>query len=356
MRKGLTSPGPALFGLTPPGAIRRRTISVSQESMVRAEELVPGQSLPLMVRPAVERLDALAWARSNRDWVEARLLEHGGLLFRGFDVADVPGFERFVVALCEGLLDYQDRVQPRSQVGGHVYTSTEYPPEQTIEFHNESAYAATWPRKVLFYCVLPAAAGGETPIADGRRVLAAIPQSVRDVFADKQLTYVRNFGEGFGITWQDAFQTEDREVMEQFCRDSGIEFDWRTGDRLRTRSRRPAIVQHPATQEAVWFNAAISSHVSTLEPSVRRALVGEFGEAGVPKNVTYGDGSPIEASALAAVRRAYAQETITFPWHEGDILLLDNMLAAHGRRPYRGDRKVVVGMAQPCHLDQVEVA
>ena len=50
-------------------------------------------------------------------------------------------------------------------------------------------------------------------------------------------------------------------------------------------------------------------------------------------------------SLLEEVRKAYRLAETTFPWAEGDILVLDNMLAAHGRRPYVGARSVVVGMA-----------
>jgi hypothetical protein len=46
------------------------------------------------------------------------------------------------------------------------------------------------------------------------------------------------------------------------------------------------------------------------------------------------------------VREAYRQETVTFPWQEGDILMLDNMLVAHGRSPFVGSRKIAVGMSE----------
>ena len=46
-------------------------------------------------------------------------------------------------------------------------------------------------------------------------------------------------------------------------------------------------------------------------------------------------------------KEIYQQEAILFPWKEGDILMLDNMLICHGRQPFVGKRKVVVGMAEP---------
>lgn len=64
----------------------------------------------------------------------------------------------------------------------------------------------------------------------------------------------------------------------------------------------------------------------------------------LPRNAYYGDGSPIEEDALETIRTAYANETVVFPWQTKDVLLLDNMLTAHGRRPYKGARSIVVGM------------
>ena len=60
-----------------------------------------------------------------------------------------------------------------------------------------------------------------------------------------------------------------------------------------------------------------------------------------------GDGADIEPAALDELRAAYDAETVTIPWQEGDIMMLDNMLAAHGREPYTPPRQIVVGMAEP---------
>jgi len=328
----------------------RRAVGVAPSELVLAAPLDAGRPLPLVARPAVDGVDLVVWAGDHRDWVERRLEQHGGILFRNFGIDSTARLEALIVALYGSLLTYNDRVQPRAQVSGNVYTSTQYPADQEIELHNECSYSYSWPMRIAFLCLQPAAQGGATPIADCRRVLARIESAVRERFIERGVQYVRNFGDGFGITWQEAFQTDDRAEMEAFCARTGVRLEWKDDGRLRTRSNRPVAVAHPRTGEAVWFNAAVSSHISTVEPSVRATLEADFAPDELPKNSLYGDGAPIEAATLDAIRRAYREETVTFEWQRGDVLLLDNMLACHGRLPYRGERKVVVAMAEPIDL------
>jgi alpha-ketoglutarate-dependent taurine dioxygenase len=157
---------------------------------------------------------------------------------------------------------------------------------------------------------------------------------------------VRNYVDGLSLTWQSVFQTEDKIAVEDYCRDAGIETEW-CGDRLRTRQVRQAVSQHPMTGEMVWFNHAAFFHVSTLEPSTREVLLAGLKEEDLPNNTYYGDGSPIEPAVLEEIRGAYRKEAVSFVWQEGDILMLDNMLVAHGRNPYVGPRKILVAMAEP---------
>jgi hypothetical protein len=71
-----------------------------------------------------------------------------------------------------------------------------------------------------------------------------------------------------------------------------------------------------------------------------------FVEEDLPRNVYYGDGSAIVAADLDLICEAYEEERVVFPWKDGDVLLLDNMLSAHARNPFTGKRQVVVGMAE----------
>ena len=123
-----------------------------------------------------------------------------------------------------------------------------------------------------------------------------------------------------------------------------MEVEWIGTDRLRTRQRRRALVPHPETKEELWFNHAAFFHISTLPAPIREALLTSFGEAGLPSNAYYGDGTPIEECELAEIRTAYEKASGMFTWESGDVLLLDNMLVAHAREPYVGSRKIVVSM------------
>jgi alpha-ketoglutarate-dependent taurine dioxygenase len=329
-----------------PGGIRRKPLSLTQGELVAVENQNGGGGLPLVMRPAVEGLDLVTWAQGNRKLIETHLLKHGGILFRGFNISSAEVFEQFAVACSAELLPYRERSSPRTQINNHIYTSTDYPADQSIFLHNENSYQHIWPMKIFFFCMMPSAQGGETPIADCRKVFERIDPLVRQRFIDKGWMLVRNFGNGLSLSWQAVFQTEDKAEVETYCRNAGIETEW-WGDRLRTRQMRRAVRRHPTTSEMIWFNHIAFFHVSTLEPSTREVLLVELAEEDLPNNTYYGDGSPIEPVVLEEILKAYRSETVSFPWQEGDILMLDNMMVAHGRNPYAGARKILVAMAEP---------
>ncbi len=330
-----------------PFGMKRRVAVTSLADLVEIAPLFPDPALPLVVRPRLSGLDLPAWAAEHRQLLDDHLLRHGGILFRGFAIDGAAQFESLIQSLSGGALEYRERSSPRSLVEGKIYTSTDYPPSQPIFLHNENSYQSVWPRKIFFCCQQPAVSGGETPIADCRRVFARMDPSVRDRFVAKGWMYVRNFGDGMGLDWRTVFQTSDRAAVEEHCKKSGITVEWKSGDRLRTRSVRPAVARHPQTGELLWFNHATFFHVSTLAPEIREMLLSEFDEEDLPTNTYYGDGSPIEPAALDHLRSLYQEETVRFPWQQGDVLLLDNMTTAHGRSPYGGERRILVGMAEP---------
>jgi alpha-ketoglutarate-dependent taurine dioxygenase len=321
---------------------------VSGAGLVRVS-FADERQCPVIIEPRLSELRLPEWAAAHQASLSEYLNRHGAVLFRGFKLRDPGEFEEAIRATsgANELLEYAYRSSPRTQISDRIYTSTDYPPAHSIFLHNENSYQQTWPMKLYFHCVLVASEGGETPIADSRRIYARISPSVRERFAEKGWLYVRNFGAGLGLPWQSVFQTTEKSVVEEHCRRNGIDFEWKQNDCLRTRAIRPAIHKHPRTGETVWFNHATFFHVTTLEPSVRELLRAEFAEDELPANSFYGDGSPLENEVLEDLREIYRSEEIVFPWQKDDVLMLDNMLMAHGRRPYAGERKILVGMAEP---------
>lgn len=303
--------------------------------------------LPLMVIPTGERTLETVEA-ALREEVQAHLSKVGGILFRGFSVDSTEAFGRLVKSVTPDLLGYEFRSTPRSHVNNRIYTSTEYPAHQHIPLHNENAYTTEWPMKIWFYCAQSAQEGGMTPIADSREVFNRMPAKVKDRFIEKKVMYVRNYGNGLDLPWQKVFNTSDRTEVDRFCKRAGIQQEWKEDGELRTRHVCQAIAVHPQTKETVWFNQAHLFHVSNLEPAVRESLLEVVAEEDLPRQTYYGDGTPIEASVLDDIREVYRTVAVQFPWQDGDVMLLDNMLAAHGRTPFKGPRKVLVAMAEPC--------
>lgn len=326
--------------------IQRKMVRVSQEELVCTRFLEEiGEPLPLVVEPNAESVDLVGWASAHRDWIGELLVKHGALLFRRFDLSPAR-FRQLGEGVFSELLDYKERAAPRVEVSPGIYTSTEFPPDQWIPHHHEMSYSHNWPAKILFYCDLPPETGGRTPLAGERVVTQRLDPAIQRLFCEKQVMYVRNYGEGVDLSWRDAFQTTDRAVVEGYCRQCGMEAEWRDGDRLRTRAVRQVMVTHPKTGESLWFNHAHMFHHSNLQPEVREVLLSQFREDELPRNAFYGDGTPIESSVLEEIRQTYHDSSVAFSWQKGDVLMVDNFLVTHGREPFSGPRRILVAMAE----------
>jgi alpha-ketoglutarate-dependent taurine dioxygenase len=272
------------------------------------------------------------------------LTERKALVFRGFDVP-AEGIEPVLDRLVPNRLPYVHGNSPRTRVSGNLYTSTEYPPQYTISMHNELSYAHRWPARLAFYCAKAADSGGATSVLDGELWLDSLDAEVRAAFAGG-IRYVQNLhdGYGFGKSWQDTFETDDRTAVDAFLRDSQAEWEWGP-DGLRVTQLRPATVKHPVTSAEVWFNQADQWHPAGLGGETSAELYDILSPDEFPQYVTFADGTPIPGAYVEHVLNRGLENAVDVDWRTGDVLLIDNILTAHGRRPFEGTRRVLVAMS-----------
>ena len=285
--------------------------------------------------------------KSREEWVTQMLAAHGGVLFRGYAIASPEQFQMAARTAIASLIPYVEGQSPRSKVADNVYTSTEHPPRYSITLHNELSYAKSPPPRIAFFCLTEPSRGGETPIVDCRLAYERMPDAIREAFETKGVRYVKNMHgdkNGLGKSWMDHFETDDRSTVEAYLRENDIEFEWLANGSLRTSANRPGVIDHPLTGERIWFNQANLWHVTNVDERHRAQLIQRCGIEGLPTHAFYGDGSPIPDDDLDRVRKVLWDNSVIAPWRQGDFLLLDNYMVAHGRMPYEGPRKILVAM------------
>lgn len=321
---------------------------MSHSSLASSAEvdLQPGK--PPTVR--AETSDAANWAAGHRDALRAVVAEHGCVLIRGLGLRDAAGTGAVFQRLAVSLMAEQEAFAPRSPRPGGLYSATPWPPNQQMCMHHELSYRLEFPGLLLFACHGPAASGGATGVADSPAVLAALPADLVRRFEREGWILDRTYNDDFGASCTEAFGTDDRDAVADYCRANAIEFDWQPGGVLRTRQRRSAVVRHPATGQRCWFNQIAFLSEWTMDPEVREYLMDLYGEDGVPFNTRFGNGDPIGEDIVRLLNETYEAHTVREPWQAGDLLLVDNIRTAHSREPYAGAREVLAGLANPVRL------
>lgn len=318
---------------------------------------------PVIYRPIRDRsIEAMVGLiQDNREELKEELLKHGALLFRNFRVQDVHDFRKVLDALDLGsFVNYIGGDSPRMKVEDPVYTSTEAPPSFKIPLHGEMSFIKHFPQHIYFYCDVEPMDHGETIIADARRVYRALRPSVRERFIEKGLRYTsRYYGKSWLMDllnkvqrghkhWMEVFETEDKAEVERLCKENEFDFRWLKGDWLEIQQNRPAITEHPITGEKVWFNQA---HLYDFNPKFLgfwRYIACKLFYCrpdSLVHEVCFGDGSEIPREDLYHILDVLDQETHRFAWKKGDILVLDNVLAMHGRAPFSGPRRILTALS-----------
>jgi hypothetical protein len=284
-----------------------------------------------------------AWLEQNLDRAKAALVARGGVLFRGFGARDDDTAERSLRLVGRELLDDAFWSTPRSGVSEKTFTATEYPKQRTIALHSEMAYMNAWPRLVAFHALVVAEKGGETTVCSVDRVSDDVADLL-PLFRERGVTYRRTYHAGVDIPWQKAFRTTDRSAVEAVASRSGMTLRWLDGDVLQTSHTAQGTV---AAEDGrpLWFSQAHVFHTAIVPEANLSAMIELFGKEKLPRNALYGDGTEIPDAVIRRVNETFDRHALGVAWQPGDVVFLDNMRFAHGRRPFTGARKLHVAMA-----------
>lgn len=323
------------------------------QQVIARDEVVDGifvdeSTFPVVISPSrsASRAELNDWAKRRADWLRELVTRRGAVLIRGFDLTGADGFSELARSISPSLhAGYGDLEHEES--GEAVYSSTVYPVEHPIRFHNESAQAPALPQYLFFYCLRPAIEGGATRLVDARRVLAELDPDLRARFEREPVTYFRNHSPHLDTSWQRVYGVDDPREAEQRCREEGVAFSWTGRDTLQTRVSVNAVRRHPRTDESVLIHQLFLFHPGCLDAGTRAGLEALYStEEEYPRSVRWAGGAPISQQSIDEIDRLYEKHAVDHEWQPGDVVIIDNAIVAHGRTEFRGPRKILVAMSE----------
>ncbi|MEO1525988.1 MAG: TauD/TfdA family dioxygenase [Planctomycetota bacterium] len=305
------------------------------------------------VFPCVYRADGPASIETHLDWVAGnreQLLElatkHGAVAFRGFAAADVLEFDRFIQQLSLENFPYAKSLSNAVRVNRteRVFSANEAPPDVKIFFHHEMAQTPLYPRYILFFCEITAESGGATPLCRSDVLFEQLQKRCPE-FATKcestGLKYtnvmpgVDDPNSGMGRSWQSTLGVESKEQAETRLATLGYSFEWLAEDCLRATTPQLPAVMEVAPGQKTFFNQLIAAYCGWKDAR------NDPSDA-----IRHGDGSKLDADAVRVAIELSEELTYDHQWCPGDIVLIDNTVAMHARRPFVGTRKVVASLAE----------
>ena len=314
---------------------------------VPGQQMHYGQPFPLVLEcrtPSADLDAATGWIAENSERLLRQAADHGVILFRGFPLATAMDFDRFIAAFGVENFAYEDSLSNAVRVNKtpRVFTANEAPPSVTIFLHHEMAQTPVHPSRLLFFCEHAADSGGATPVCRSdvlwERLAQRCPEFARNC-ETKGLKYsnvmpaANDATSGMGRSWQSTLRADTREAAEARLRSLGYSWEWLPDGSLRaTTPVLPAVRKLPNGRTS-FFNQLIAAAQgwkdTRNDPS---------------KSITFGDGSPLDREAVNVATELGEELSFDVPWQKGDVALVDNYVAMHGRRTFTGTRKVLASL------------
>lgn len=257
----------------------------------------------------------------------------GAILLRGFSVDEAD----FVAYSAE----FQREPCP------HVFASSIRPPlsadgtvvdvfagDDVVSLHGEMYFLPRHPDLIWFYCIQPSREGGQTTVCDGVAFLAALG-SLREAFERQSVVYSPVLpADGWRkLSGRASRQEAERRILAM----KGVR-------RLESVARDSLRIE--------YVSSAITTTRLQGVPAFVNSILNVTEERYLSLNLvrcTFEDGMPFSRDMLDALERAGESVTREVSWQPGDLLLIDNSRMQHGRRRFRGERRMQTRHSMALH-------
>jgi hypothetical protein len=287
---------------------------------------------------------ARSWIGENLKILKKELSCSGALLFRGFPVTDAASYDSFFSAFEYKNFTYKESLSNAVRINytDQVFSANEAPKHVEISLHNEMAQTPIFPNIISLFCEKTADSGGATVLCRSdvvyQKIAAAKPQLTAKL-AEVGIQYTTiipsgdNLDSAQGRGWQSTLSVETKDQAEEKLNSLGYRWEWQSDESLLAQTKVLPAIKSLDNGRQVFFNQIIAAYQ---------------GWAGVKENpskgLCFGDGSDIPKHYLDTLCAIAEETAYDLMWQNGDVAVVDNHIAMHGRRPYGGDsvRRVLV--------------
>eukprot|EP01041_Mallomonas_annulata_P004303 gene4303-8561_t len=320
---------------------------------IQEQKVIEGRIFPLVLAPTEHQSslkESLVCIKEERYEILNLLLDHKAILLRNFALSSAQDFNDAIQEFKLKTMEYVGGAAVRTQLTPLVFTANESPSSEKIPFHHEMSQVPEPPTHLFFFCETAATLGGETPLLVSGdmydRISAAHPAFMEQI-EKLGVRYVRVMGEeddptsAIGRGWKSTYLTTDRATAEEKLKAQGCTWEW---DYLAPGNLKTVTAALPAVRvdsgegrsnRKTFFNSMVAAYLGWNDSR-------NSGETAV----LLGDGSPIDAQAMAIAAQIMEDICVAFQWQPGDLLLVDNRSAMHARRPYEGKRRILASLAR----------
>ncbi len=282
---------------------------------------------------------AQVWVGENLKSLVKELSCTGAILFRGFPITDAQSYDAFFASFNYPNFTYKESLSNAVRINHteYVFTANEAPKEVEIYLHNEMAQTPIYPDRISLFCEKAAESGGETAICRSDSLYSALLTAEPVLMNKLEETGIKyttmmpaedSPESGQGRSWRGTLNVDTVEQAEEKLQVLGYSWEWAEDGSLKAQSGALPAIRELNGGRKVFFNQIIAAYKGWkgVEDSPEKALC-------------FGDDSLFTKSFLDTIFNVAESITFDVPWQDGDVAIVDNNLAMHGRRPYSGDRK-----------------